>query len=212
MGQVGIEACKSPIDGAGAIDYFVLPTRDAKYLRDIPPFITGNWRWDNVVLALALTLMNLPSGRCHEDGDRLHQGREKVVRREERPASAHNHGLAVRCMGKAYRRGSINCAEYESHYGKSLSETVLVRRKENHLSVVCKHRDYGGVHHATKICCIESCFFSYCELSQHFIPNEREEHVIAVEVMLKHKRLKIIPTRQRIVDVFKLIIIVLFSI
>jgi hypothetical protein len=49
-GKLESEACRSPIDGAGAIDYFVLPTRSthtcAKYLRGIPPFIIGNWRWE----------------------------------------------------------------------------------------------------------------------------------------------------------------------
>mgnify|MGYP001160823889 FL=1 len=145
-GKLESEACKSPIDGAGAIDYFVLPTRDAKYLRDIPPFIIGNWRWDNVVLALASTLMNLPVIDVTKTAIALHQGREKVVRREERPASAHNHGLAVRFMGKAYRRGSINCAEYESRYGTSRERNrVLVRAKRTISAWVCKHRETKAV-------------------------------------------------------------------
>jgi len=144
--ELETKVCKFPVDGGGAIDYFVLPSRDAEYLRNIPPFIIGNWRWDNVVLSLASAFMDLHVIDATETVTALHQGQEKVARREDRPASAHNHGLAIHLMGKAYRRGSINCAKYESHYGtREQSNRVLLRAKRTLASWVCNHRESRAV-------------------------------------------------------------------
>ena len=112
-----------------------------------PPFIIGNWRWDNVVLALASTLMNLPVIDVTKTAIALHQGREKSRSPRRAPGErAANHGLAVRFMGKAYRRGSINCAEYESRYGTSRERNrALVRAKRTISAWVCKHRETKAV-------------------------------------------------------------------
>jgi len=144
--ELETKVCEFPVDGGGAIDYFVLPSRDAEYLRNIPPFIVGNWRWDNVVLSLASIFMDLHVIDATKTVTALHQGQEKVAQREDRPASAHNHGLAIHLMRKAYRRGSINCAKYESHYGtRQQSNRVLLRAKRTLASWVCNHRESRAV-------------------------------------------------------------------
>ena len=79
--------------------------------------------------------MNLPVIDVTKTAIALHQGREKVVRREERPASAHNHGLAVRFMGKAYRRGSNTAGVTVTLRNESRAKPSAGARKENHLSV-----------------------------------------------------------------------------
>lgn len=144
--ELETKVCEFPVDGGGAIDYFVLPSRDAEYLRNIPPFIVGNWRWDNVVVSLASIFMDLHVIDATKTVTALHQGQEKVAQREDRPASAHNHGLAIHLLRTAYRRGSINCAKYESHYGtRQQSNRVLLRAKRTLASWVCNHRESRAV-------------------------------------------------------------------
>ena len=135
-------ACGAGVDGGGAIDYFVLPMRDASYLREIPPFIIGNWRWDNVVLSIPFILQN---GVRVVDATptvvALHQGRDKIARRDHRPASVHNNDLAIKHVGKAYRLGSILCAPFATAFrdGK-----IVIRRKLSK----CKYREYAAASHA----------------------------------------------------------------
>jgi len=138
------DACGVTVDGGGAIDYFVLPTSDASYLREIPPFIIGNWRWDNVVLSIPIILQN---GMNVVDATptvvALHQGRDKIARRDHRPASVHNNDLAIQYVGKAYRLGSISCAQFATalRAGK-----VVLKKKLS--SVVCKYRERKAASHA----------------------------------------------------------------
>ena len=133
------KACSMPLDGGGAMDYFVLPKSHAEYLRHIPPFIIGNWRWDNVVLSTAVMNSEIAVVDATLTVTAVHQGTDEIERRENRPASVHNHALAMKHMGRLYRLGSVKCADYASYFSLWRKQITL-KRKTTLTLLLCKGR------------------------------------------------------------------------
>lgn len=100
-----------PRETGAAIDYFVVRTRDAhQVLRTLPPFVMGNPRWDNVVLALFYANTNVAVVDSTLSAPILHQHMQGP--QDEREMLSYNHKLATDLMGEDWVSGTIDHADY----------------------------------------------------------------------------------------------------
>lgn len=107
------EAQDMPFDSGTAIDYFVLRATDGHKLGNIPPFIIGNWRWDNVLLSKLLQDGQIDVIDSSRTITAVHQGVNMIERHEERPASVYNDNLA---KNFSISLGNVECAPTRMRY------------------------------------------------------------------------------------------------
>ena len=99
-----------PVAEGNAIDYFVFSTHDAQILQSLPPFVMGNPRWDNVLLALFYAKTDVHVVDCTFSAPILHQYSQGG--QDERVALPHNHKLALDFIGDDWLSGTIDHADF----------------------------------------------------------------------------------------------------
>ena len=99
-----------PIDGGHALDYFVVSKSDATLFKNLPPFIIGTQRWDNVLLSMFYKAEQVTVVDATFAAPIQHQIQTNS-RHGERPAAEYNHNLALSFSGNDYLYGSSDNAK-----------------------------------------------------------------------------------------------------
>jgi len=115
------EARELKLEGGFALDYFAFK-RSNPALRQLPNFIVGNWRWDNVLLTLLYK-----SGSNIIDATRTapvwHQNPYKTwFKHDQRRAASFNDDLAHKIMGEDFLYGNVNNAAFYTTFDRGKIE------------------------------------------------------------------------------------------
>lgn len=121
------------VEGTSAIDYFAFRRNETyQFLYKFPPFVIGNWRWDNVLLTI-LYKEDYFVVDATETADVVHQEVSQRVDHLSRPASTYNDLLARKALQYDFLFGSTANAPFATvsqgghTYLHARSEVDIVR-------------------------------------------------------------------------------------
>jgi len=126
--------------GEWGIDVFVYRVGD-RPRRKFPPFVAGNWRWDNWLLSEFMSEAIVQVIDISKSVLILHQDKAQTqMMAKFRPASAYNNYLAHRSTGEKFQMGKITNSDIVLAEGCSLHDCTTFQNTEVEMDVLIHRR------------------------------------------------------------------------
>mmetsp|Transcript_7915 Transcript_7915/g.48902 ORF Transcript_7915/g.48902 Transcript_7915/m.48902 type:complete len:964 (-) Transcript_7915:248-3139(-) len=130
--------------GEWGIDVFVYRVGD-RPRRKFPPFVAGNWRWDNWLLSEFMAEGNVQVIDISKSALILHQDKaQKQMMAKFRPASAYNNFLAHQSTGEKFQMGKITNADILVAGGCSRSGCIMFQNTDIQMEILIHRRASPG--------------------------------------------------------------------
>lgn len=130
--------------GEWGIDVFVYRVGD-RPRRKFPPFVAGNWRWDNWLLSEFMAEGNVKVIDISKSALILHQDKaKKQMMAKFRPASAYNNFLAHQSTGEKFQMGKITNADVIVTEGCSRSGCIMFQNTDIQMEILVLRRVSSG--------------------------------------------------------------------